>query len=75
MTKHVALLFQQLFRAAIIITLFSGGCAMWLSSQDSLSPQQEVMFETSDSTWKAGTRVIFGLLSHGAASLVKEEEE
>ena len=74
MTKHVALLSQQLFRAAIAITLLSGGCAVWLSSRDTLSPRQEVVFETSDDTWRAGTHIIFGLLSQGITCSIREEE-
>lgn len=75
MTKNIALISQQVLRAAITITLLSGCCAVWLSSQETLSPKQEKVFETSDNTWKAGTHVIFGLLGHGIADLLKEEGE
>ena len=74
MTQHASRLSQQLLRAAIAITLFSGSCTVWLASQETLSPRQEIVFETSDNTWRAGTHVIFGLLSHGIVNLGKEEE-
>lgn len=74
MNKHIALISQQILRAAIAITVLSGGCAMWLSSKEALSPRQQIVFETSNDTWKAGTHVIFGLLSHGVANLLREEE-
>lgn len=75
MTKQIALISQQLLRAGIALTFLSGGCAIWLSSQAALSPRQEIVFETSNNTWEAGTHIIFSLLGHGTAALLREEEE
>jgi hypothetical protein len=66
--------YQKILRAAIFFTLLSGGCSMWLSSQDTLTCQQEQLFETANNTWKVGTHAIFGLLGNGAISLFQEEE-
>ena len=67
--------YQQVFRAAIFLTLLSGGCSIWLSSQGALTHQQEKLFTTSDNTWKVGAQTIFALLGNGAIGCSREEEE
>lgn len=66
---------QQVLAGVVFLTVLSGGCSVWLSSQESLSPQQIYVFETSNITWKMGVNVIFGLLGSNAIGLLQAENK
>jgi hypothetical protein len=71
--------FQEIFCTVICFTLLSGGGSFWLAAKDNLSPQQNRVFETCNTTWNMGIGAIFGLLGSKAADLFQpnddEEEE
>lgn len=72
--------FQEIFFTVICFTLLSGGASFWLAGKDNLSPQQNRVFETCNTTWNMGIGAIFGLLGSKATDLFqsddgKEEEE
>lgn len=72
--------FQEIFCTVICFTLLSGGASFWLATKDSLSPQQNRVFETCNTTWNMGIGAIFGLLGSKATDLFppnddEEEEE
>ncbi len=68
-------LFKQVFFTIVSLTLLSGGTSLLLASQEHLSPQQKLVFETSSATWQMGIEAIFGLLGGKATDLFHQEEE
>jgi hypothetical protein len=70
--------FQEIFLTVVCLTLLSGGGSFWLAAKDNLSPQQNRVFETCNTTWNMGIGAIFGLLGSRATNLFpsnKGEEE
>lgn len=71
--------FHEIFCTVICFTLLSGGGSFWLAAKDNLSPQQNRVFETCNTTWNMGIGAIFGLLGSKATDLFQpnddEEEE
>lgn len=67
--------FQQVFFTVVCFTLLSGGASVWFSTKDSLSPQENRVFETSSTTWNLGIGAIVGLLGSKAIEPPKEDEE
>ncbi|MEO8892592.1 MAG: hypothetical protein ABI417_13830 [Coleofasciculaceae cyanobacterium] len=70
--------FQEIFLTVVCLTLLSGGGSFWLAAKDNLSPQQNRVFETCNTTWNMGIGAIFGLLGSRATNLFltnKQEEE
>jgi len=68
-------LFKQVFCTIVSLTVLSGGTSVLLASQEYLSPQQKLVFETSSAIWQMGTEAIFGLLAGKATDLFHQEEE
>ncbi len=56
-------------------TLVSGITALGIASQPQLTPQQERVFETCQTTWQTGIGAVVGLMGGKAADLLHEEEE
>jgi hypothetical protein len=67
--------FQQVFFTVVCFTLVSGGASLWLSTKDNLSPQQNRVFETCNTTWNMGIGAIFGLLGSKATDLFQPNDE
>ena len=67
--------FQQIFFTVVCFTLLSGGASVWLSTKDNLSPQQNRVFETCNTTWNMGIGAIFGLLGSKATDLFQSDDE
>jgi len=67
--------FQQIFLTVVCFTLVSGGASLWLSTKDNLSPQQNRVFETCNTTWNMGIGAIFGLLGSKATDLFPPNDE
>ncbi len=67
--------FQQVFFTAVCFTLLSGGASFWLAAKDNLSPQQNRVFETCNTTWNMGIGAIFGLLGSKATDLFQSNDE
>ncbi|HEY9599973.1 MAG TPA: hypothetical protein V6C85_00060 [Allocoleopsis sp.] len=67
--------FQQVFFTVVCFTLVSGGASIWLSTKDNLSPQQNRVFETCNTTWNMGIGAIFGLLGSKATDLFQPNDE
>lgn len=62
--------FQEIFLTVVALTLLSGSGSFWLSTKDNLSPQQNRVFETCNTTWNMGIGAIFGLLGSKATNLL-----
>jgi hypothetical protein len=71
----ITLAFQQIFFTVICFTLLSGGASFWLAAKDNLSPQQNRVFETCNTTWNMGIGAIFGLLGSKATDLFQSDDE
>jgi hypothetical protein len=71
----MTLAFQQVFFTVVCFTIVSGGASFWLSAKDNLSPQQNRVFETCNTTWNMGIGAIFGLLGSKATDLFQSEDE
>ncbi len=56
-------------------TLVSGITAVGIASQPQLTPQQERVFETCQTTWQTGIGAVVGLMGGKAADLLHKEEE
>jgi hypothetical protein len=56
-------------------TLVSGATSLCLAAKDNLSPQQNRVFETCNTTWNMGIGVIFELLGSKATDLFQSEDE
>ena len=67
--------FQEIFCTVICFTLLSGGASFLLAAKDNLSPQQNRVFETCNTTWNMGIGAIFGLLGSKATDLFQSHEE
>ncbi|MGB3405173.1 MAG: hypothetical protein WBA77_20995 [Microcoleaceae cyanobacterium] len=67
--------FQYVFFTVVSLTLLSGGASFWLASQGNLTPEQNRVFETSNTTWNMGIGAIFGLLGSKATDLLEDDEE
>ena len=67
--------FKLVFGTVVGFTLVSGITAVVIASQPQLTPQQERVFETSQTTWDTGMGVLFGLMGGKAADLLYKEEE
>ena len=74
MNKKSTSYFQQVFFATIFLTLLSGSCSIWLSSQKILSTEQTRVFEICNTTWNMGIGAVFGLLGSRAAHSTQEKE-
>jgi hypothetical protein len=71
----ITLAFQQVFFTVVCFTLVSGGASLWLSTKDNLSPQQNRVFETCNTTWNMGIGAIFGLLGSKATDLFPPNDD
>ncbi len=71
---NLNLAFLLVFFTTTSFTLLSGGCSVWLSSNE-LSPQRTRVFETCNTTWNMGIGAIFGLLGSKAAELLETEQD
>lgn len=67
--------FQQVLSIVTCFTLLSGGASVWYSTQDSLSPQENRVFETSNTTWNLGIGAIVGLLGSKAIDNSRSDED
>jgi hypothetical protein len=67
--------FQQIFFTVVCFTLLSGGASFRLAAKDNLSPQQNRIFETCNTTWNMGIGAIFGLLGSKASDLFQTDDE
>jgi hypothetical protein len=72
---HLNSAFLLIFFTTTSFTLLSGGCSVWLSNNENLSPQQTRVFETCNTTWNMGIGAIFGLLSSRALAPTESETE
>ena len=66
--------FKHIFFTVVGLTLLSGGTALWLASQDQLSPQQTQVFESCSTTWQTGIGAVFGLLGGKVTDVSPQEE-
>ncbi|NMF82747.1 hypothetical protein [Nodosilinea sp. P-1105] len=60
--------FNLIFIAVLSLTLGSGGTALHLANQPTLTDQQSRLLDSALDTWKMGTITVIGLLGVGAAS-------
>jgi hypothetical protein len=67
--------FQEIFLTVVCLTLLSGGGSFCLASKDNLSPQQNRVFESCNTTWNMGIGAIFGLLGSKATDLFQSDDE
>ena len=67
--------FFPLLGTVLCLTFFSAGTALWLSSQEKLSSQQNRIFELSAMTWQMGSITVFGLLGGKATGMIGAESE
>jgi hypothetical protein len=67
--------FKLVFSTVVGFTIVSGITAVGIASQPQLTPQQERVFETCQTTWQTGIGAVVGLLGGKAADLLHEEEE
>lgn len=67
--------FKLVFSTVVGFTLVSGITAVGIASQPQLTPQQERVFETCQTTWQTGIGAIVGLMGGKAADLLHNEEE
>jgi hypothetical protein len=71
---NLNLAFLLVFFTTTSFTLLSGGCSIWLSTNDSLSQPQTRVFETCNATWNMGIGAIFGLLGSKATDLLQSDQ-
>lgn len=55
--------FHTVFAAVLSLTLASGGTAIHLANQPSLTPAQARIFDSALAMWTMGTTTLIGLLS------------
>ncbi|NEQ27335.1 MAG: hypothetical protein F6K28_51690 [Microcoleus sp. SIO2G3] len=67
--------FQQVLSIVACFTLLSGGASVWYSTKDPLSPQENRVFETSNTTWNLGIGAIVGLLGSKAIDKPPSDED
>jgi len=67
--------FQEIFCTVVCLTLLSGGASFWFAAKDNLSPQQNRVFETCNTTWNMDIGAIFGLLGSKARDLLQPDDE
>jgi len=67
--------FKLVFGTVVGFTLVSGITAVSIASQPQLTPQQERVFETCQTTWQTGIGAVVGLMGGKAADLFHEDEE
>jgi len=67
--------FQQVFFTVVFFTFLSGSASVWFSTKDPLSPQQNRVFETSNTTWNLGIGAIVGLLGSKAIDNHPSDED
>lgn len=72
---NLNLAFLLVFCTTTSFTLLSGGCSIWLSTNNSLSPHQTRVFETCNTTWNMGIGAIFGLLGSKATDLLLSDQD
>lgn len=68
-------IFPRVFFTVVCFTLLSGGVSIWFSTKDPLSPQQNRVFETSNTTWNLGIGAIVGLLGSKAIDNDPSDED
>jgi hypothetical protein len=67
--------FQLVFGTVVGFTLVSGITAVGIASQPQVTPQQERVFETCQTTWQTGIGAVVGLMGGKAADFLHKEEE
>jgi hypothetical protein len=67
--------FQEIFLTVVALTLLSGSGSFWLATKDELSPQQNRVFETCNTTWNMGIGAIFGLLGSKATNILPSNDD
>ncbi|MBD1889322.1 hypothetical protein [Coleofasciculus sp. FACHB-SPT9] len=67
--------FKLVFGTVVGFTLVSGITAVVIASQPHLTPQQERVFETCQTTWQTGIGAVVGLMGGKAANLLHKQEE
>lgn len=67
--------FQQVFFTVVCFTLLSGSTSVWYSTKPQLSPQENRVFETSNTTWNLGIGAIVGLLGSKAIDKSPSDED
>jgi hypothetical protein len=67
--------FKLVFGTVVGFTLISGITAVGIASQPQLTPQQDRVFETCQTTWQTGIGAVVGLMGGKAADLLHKEEE
>lgn len=67
--------FQEIFCTVVALTLLAGGGSFWLATKDELSPQQNRVFETCNTTWNMGIGAIFGLLGSKATNILPSNDD
>ena len=55
--------FNFIFTAVLSLTLTSGGTAIYLASQPTLTEQQDRILDNALAMWTMGTTTVIGLLS------------
>jgi hypothetical protein len=75
--KNITSSFKLVFGTVVGFTLVSGITAVGIASQPQITPQQERVFETCQTTWQTGIGAVVGLMGGKAADLLplREEEE
>jgi hypothetical protein len=65
--------FHIILFTTVALTLVAGGGSFYLSGQE-LNPSQEQLLESLNTTWKAGSFTVFGLLAYQALPPKKGDE-
>ena len=69
------LIFQEIFLTVILLTATSAGTSLYLASQSTLSPQQNLLLESSIKTWQRGDIAIFALLGLKSTNLLRPQNK
>lgn len=67
--------FQEVFLTAVLLTTISAGTSLYLASQPTLSPQQNLLLESAIKTWQRGDIAIFALLGLKSTNLLRSPKE
>ncbi|MEO0988308.1 MAG: hypothetical protein AAFY20_22630 [Cyanobacteria bacterium J06639_14] len=67
--------FKLIFIAVLSLTLTSGGMAVHLASQPTLTESQERVLNSAIAMWTMGTSTMIGLLSHNRPAASDNEDD
>ena len=69
------LIFQEIFLTVVLLTVTSAGTSLYLASQPTLSPQQNLLLESAIKNWQQGDIAIFALLGLKSTNLLRSQSK